>query len=299
MRFCDFLKKLYDHSPCSNQGQFVLEAFSALCGEENPASVNQESTSGYVEFRYSDCLPVGLCGEDGTFRKRLFGGNKKYQGLTDPIKAHIRANKNKNTFIAYCHSFVSEHELSRLCADFEVPDTTGRAIFFEALFDQFMEYSKSQDDDVAVVIQGAIMGMSEKQVGTTEAKNTIVLSLYPCDDYSVAGDNPVRHPDVDLYEKFEHTWVIHNSGQVVWEGRHLEITNQQEISIKAAPQQIEIPTLYPGEEARIAVTIDARHFERESVAIWQIKNHEGQLCFPNKNGLQLAVRVVYNFTETI
>jgi len=73
MRFCEFISELYKHFPCSNQGQFVLEIFSALCGETNPSGANQGSSSRTNDYKFSPLLPVGLGGFDSTYRKRLYG----------------------------------------------------------------------------------------------------------------------------------------------------------------------------------------------------------------------------------
>ena len=92
MRFCDFLNILHDNiSYTCSQSQFILELFSALCGEKNPCKAN-------IKHPFSPALPEGLGNDDPKHRNKLYGKSADYKGLTHTVKEHIRANRNKKTF---------------------------------------------------------------------------------------------------------------------------------------------------------------------------------------------------------
>lgn len=290
MRFCEFIRTLYKHFPCSNQGQFVLEVFSALCGETNPAGSNQESG----DFRCSAFLPIGLTGYDPTYRKRLYGGSKKYNGLSSPIKAHIQGNKNKETFVAYCDFAISADAFLKLCDDFEIPSLSDRAVVFEALYEQFIEFAISQNDDVNFVIPRII---GKLQSNPPEIPVTIIPEdispIHPGDDILLLDESPKGCHQVTFYEKFTHQWTIKNTGTVTWIDRFLECTNQSETRIRALDIRVPVPKVAPGDEACLTIPMDARGFEGTFESIWEMKDNTGRLCFPDKNkALKLVATVV-------
>jgi hypothetical protein len=282
MRFCDFLKKLYERFPCSSQDRFVLEVFSALCGETEPIKSNNDNAY------HSDTLPDGLTGIDGTYRKRLFGGNKKYNGLSAPIKGHILEHKNVDTFIAYCAASVSETEFSALAADFGVSDVTDRFAVFYGLYCQFLEFSNSPNDDVLCVVSN---GIAEYKKGTTGVEVPQLSPLHPGDDFTIGGNpNPrVKH---GFYTKFSFAWSVTNIGLIIWNGRVLEPA--QISPLKTSTPKVDIPTLNPGEKVSLKVELDTRGDERGSPyeISWEIRDSNGRACFPNKEPLRLTVEVV-------
>jgi len=297
LRFCEFISKLYKHFPCSNQGQFVLEIFSALCGEINPAGANQESSNKTRVFKYSSFLPSGLIGEDATYRKRLYGGNKKYNGLSSPIKAYVQSKKNKDTFIAYCRSTISMDEFPKLCETFGILQTENRAIVFEGLYEQFLEFARSLNDNVAFVVPNVVRGLLSNPSGCqVNERLANSFPLYPGDDVLLVEEIPTECPTVGFYEKFEHTWRVKNSGTVTWNGRRFDCVNQATTKVKALTPSIDIPTVKPGEIISVTAKIDARGFEGTHESLWEMKDDSDRLCFPDKNKvLKSAVTVAYSF----
>ena len=157
MRFYDFIEPLLKKSSCSSQGQFVLEIFSALCGEPNPKAANHEAINSGEETKCSDFLPIGLANKgDATYRKRLFQGNrKKYEGLSAQIKADIlkkQTAKTKETFISYCKSTFSDTVTSDLCESLGISDKP-RDVLFLAIYEQFIEFAKAPDINVNSVME--------------------------------------------------------------------------------------------------------------------------------------------------
>jgi len=291
MRFCDFLNKLHDRFPCSNQGQFALEIFSALCGETNPVKVNRPN-----DFEFSSCLPSGLSGSDPTSRKRLYGNRTKYKGLTNPIKMHILANASKATFIAYCEAVISVEALKGLCDDFSVSADVGRTLVFEGLFEQFLEFVKSNDDSapdtfVADFVTERLMNPPEKPAEKEEA-DAAPAPLCAGDDFRLVRQNPSSPHKAAFYGTLTHHWVIKNSGAAVWDGRYMEFVNSMQTSLKMAATRIDITKTPPGGEVTITVNVEARHIAGIHEIVLDMKNSEGRLCFPDKRAkLRLPVTV--------
>jgi len=155
MRFCDFINILKESS-CLSQGQFILEIFSALCGEENPKIENHEAINSSGKTKCSSHLPIALSNEgDSSYRKRLFqGNNKKYEGLSAPIKADILKKQNKKTFLSYCELTFSDTVTNDLCKNLGISDKP-RDVLFLAIYNQFIEFAKSPHDDVICVMEKA------------------------------------------------------------------------------------------------------------------------------------------------
>ena len=290
MRFCDFLNKLYERFPCSNQGQYVLEIFSALCGETNPVNSNKPS-----DYAFSSHLPSGLSGNDQTSRKRLYGGTSRYKGLTNPVKKHIKNHANRETFVAYCEASVAVEDFSALCGDFGVSVDAGRNKVFDGIFEQFIEFAKATSDNtsdsfVADYVTELIMSPVNKAVEAKEAETTSA-PLCAGDDVRLLRQIPSQPHQAAFYEKLTHRWVLKNVGVAVWDGRYMEFINGEQTPLKTKAR-IEIEKTPPGGEVTITVEIEARHIEGIHDIIMDMKDSEGRLCFPDKRAeLHLSVTV--------
>ena len=153
MKFCEFIRALQPHYACNNQGVFVLRVFSALCGEKDPIGANDETHSS---TGYSDCLPSGLRGMEDSARKKLYGKSGKYDGLTTPIRDYIIIKNNPNTFLLYSDSAVGATEFTELCKKLAINALVERSTVFIAIFEQFLEFAKTQSDDVINIIETII-----------------------------------------------------------------------------------------------------------------------------------------------
>lgn len=168
MKFSDFINKLYPSYACKSQERFVLQIFSALCGESDPVDMsNREEVltddNGY-EFTLvgSSLLPRGLRGDDNTARKALYGG-KGYVGLSAPIREHILAKQNDDTkgaFVFYSKNSIGGKEFALLCEAFGLSTDIKRDVVYGAIYEQFLEFAKSKSDDVEDVIQASIDSFS-------------------------------------------------------------------------------------------------------------------------------------------
>lgn len=290
MQFCDFISRLKRHYACSSQGSFALNLFAALCGDSNPIVSNKQDG-------YSHCLPAGLSGNDTTYRKALFNSqNKKYRGLSSPIKAYVIQKSNKDTFIAYSETAVSSEGFKGLCDDFGVPLNTARALLLEAIFEQLLEFSKSgidstSDTFVADFITERLMNPHDEPL-ITEVANNAFNPIYSGDDFSLVRQVPSYPCKATFYDKLTHCWVVQNSGIAVWNERYMEFVNADQTPLKVVVTRIEIKKTPLTGEVAISVDIEARHSEGVHEIILDMRDRDGRVCFPDKRAeLHLLVAV--------
>ena len=152
MEFRNFINFLYSIYRRNNQAQFVLEIFAAICGESDPIGTSIQTNENRFNAIGSVHLPHALSNVDESYRKSLFGGTK-YCGLTKSIRQHILQYKNLQTFVAYSESILSEVQFLDMCSQIDVPIYFTRNILFEAVFEQFMEFAKNDNDFATNIMQ--------------------------------------------------------------------------------------------------------------------------------------------------
>ncbi|MCL2697580.1 MAG: hypothetical protein FWE74_05815 [Oscillospiraceae bacterium] len=138
----EFLAILHSGFSGLTQSDFMLEIFAALCGEENP-SIMDYTADDEENFnkKGSPKLPDGLRnGDDDGYRNQIYKADK----LTNPIRRHIRENKNYNTFEAYMDR-VSEAMFSIFCEGFKIPVTVEKTEMYRAIFEQFMLFANTNE----------------------------------------------------------------------------------------------------------------------------------------------------------
>ena len=160
MKFSEFLLQLKKRFPCKSKERFAMQILSALCGESEPIPTNSDSKSA---FKYSEKLPPGLTGMDGKARKDLY--NAEGNGLSSTVREHILAYKNKDTFLAYCKN-ISEREFHNLCKDFGFAIESNENLVFEAIFEQFLEFAKTPDDNANNIIEKRANGSTVEKTST-------------------------------------------------------------------------------------------------------------------------------------
>lgn len=272
MTFSSFAKKLKPSlSRVSSQGRFVGQIFHA---------------AGSTYFPEEPAY-----GED-SYQVKLFGGKKPFNST---LKSSFPIPINKDGLRIYLDSRIGMTSVKKLINDFGIPVNAeeNKDFLIEAIclqFENIVTDASDEVDDVVSQIYLALLAGNK-----VEPKQ---YPFYPGDDYIVLGNNPARCPDVGFYKEFTHTWTIKNSGAVNWSGRYLEIINQHEVKPIAKTPKVEIPITNPGNEATITVAFDSRGDERGlNETVWQIKDSNGQLCFPNKEGLRLLIKVYNDLDE--
>ena len=163
MRFYEFINILRDNSNEKSQERYLACVVSALCGETNPISNNKRHS-------LSSFLPKSLASiEDSSNRKKVFYENST--GFSKRTKQDIRISvdrkrmdgelTSRDTFIAYLEQSVLKGQFSSLCVAFDVPDSIDKFIVFEGIYEQFMEFVRSINDEADLIIPAIVSKLSE------------------------------------------------------------------------------------------------------------------------------------------
>jgi hypothetical protein len=172
-------------------------------------------------------------------------------------------------------------------------------VVFEGLYEQFIEFAISQNDDVSFVLPDVIDKLQNNPPKDPAKITPEDLSpFYPGDDLQLIGEHPAQNHEVTFYEEFDHQWTIKNTGTVTWVDRVFECTNQSKTRIKAMNVAVAVPETRPGDEVFLTVQFDARHFEGTFESIWEMKDKTGRLCFPDKNKALKVMATVINTPNT-
>jgi len=148
MEFGKFLIILYNNSAnnhSSNKSEYVLEIFSALCGEENPLNneyklpSNSDNSAEY-NLKGSSKMPNSLRNGDPSYRNRLYLKKE----LTNSIKTHIRKNANENTFITYLDKVITFEYFPKLCNDFNIYNILDKSIVYKAIYKYFLKFAQKE-----------------------------------------------------------------------------------------------------------------------------------------------------------
>lgn len=125
----------------------------------------------------------------------------------------------------------------------------------------------------------------------------------------------VTYPDnsvVTMGQVFEKVWEIKNLGKQVWQGRKLVCVDDflqvssnalddaaltmalpiQQRGLIPLQREIAIPTTQPGESVRLAVSFRAPEYPGGMISFWKMQDAQGELCFPELEGLSCLVKVV-------
>ncbi|EIJ43298.1 transcriptional regulator with sigma factor-related N-terminal domain [Beggiatoa alba B18LD] len=134
------------------------------------------------------------------------------------------------------------------------------------------------------------------------------LAKYPKDATGFIAD--VTYPDNSLVtagQTFEKIWEIRNLGGEIWKNRKLvccddfiTLTSHQTEIASPLPQrglqpqqrEIPIPLTHPNESVRLSVQFLAPPYPVTVISYWKMANAEGELCFPELEGLSCLVKVV-------
>ena len=118
------------------------------------------------------------------------------------------------------------------------------------------------------------------------------VARYPGDKIKVSFGREKRYR-VNCYDAFQHTWTIDNAGTVEWRGRRLFLTNSADIKLKVESIYLDVPTLRPGEQIKIATGIEARGKEDTAEYKWIMIDKDGNNCFPEDRSLYITVTVEF------
>jgi DNA-binding Xre family transcriptional regulator len=125
----------------------------------------------------------------------------------------------------------------------------------------------------------------------------------------------MTYPDnsmVTVGQVFEKVWEIKNLGKQVWQGRKLVCVDEflqvsrhgeeedelamrlpiQERGLITLVREVAIPTTQPNDNVRLAVSFRAPEYPGSMISFWKMQDAEGELCFPELEGVACLVKVV-------
>ena len=139
----------------------------------------------------------------------------------------------------------------------------------------------------------------ENQILKTTGSNKkkyISNSKYLNDGSSLIDETYPDNSEVAINQEFTKTWVLQNTGDVVWENRYLvnidEETKDDLGYLKPKLKKIPIPKVNVGETVEISVDLTAPKIEGTMRSTWKMFDDKGDFTFPNAQGIYCQVRVI-------
>jgi len=268
MDFSEYSKRLYPNlSGLHNQSHFVGSLFNA-------------AGSTFFPIR-------GAYGGDDNQRK-LFSGSRAFN---KKMKASFPTPIDNQGLTAFFNTHIGDKSFPKIMAAYGIPseEPQDKALLVAALCVQFQNIVTEARDDVDDIVALEYNRLLQAQ----GEESTPTFPLYPGDDVALVESTSAHHT-VEFYELFEHSWVIRNAGTVTWERRTLECVDAPCIRIRPTVKSAAIPKTKPGDTFSLKVQMDARGFEGVYESVWEMKDAEGRLCFPNKNKIMIITATVIN-----
>lgn len=279
-----YFERLYPHIRAElyypsrrNSGIFVMRCFCAAGSNHFPFTKGKRYTSGDVP------LP-----------RKLFDGSRT---MTPDIKASFRSF-DESGLAAFYKENIEDGKIRDVMLAFGIPPTTemNKDCLCRALSIQFRAFVESDNDEADDIVAMEYQKvLSEPQVEETEQYHPASV-LYPGDQiYFKSQYRPTYQ--VNIYEKFQHTWEFENVGTQVWRGRRLFFSNHDTVRPRAETNYIDIPDTPPHKGVKITVSMDARGFEGKSECKWIMVDSEDNDCFPNSNTFTFVVSTKFEYQK--
>ena len=220
-------------------------------------------------------------------QRKIYNGSFEF---TPDLKLTFR-NVDIEGLTAFFKKAVPDDRIRELMRDFGIPDDIAEdaGLFCKALayqFEAFVRSTTQAAEDVVLTKYQLLLKYGDDQTeGATAAR-------YPGDRMKVSFGREKRYR-VNCYDAFQHTWTIDNAGTVEWRGRRLFLTNSADIKLKIESIYLDVPTLRPGEQIKIATGIEARGKEDTAEYKWIMIDKDGNNCFPEDRSLYITVTVEF------
>lgn len=227
-------------------------------------------------------------GTDGYQRKVFNGTRALTQDMKDSFPKPIDIEELMNFF----QTRIGDKTLLEIMENFDIPknELQDKELLCRALCTQFQNIVSDAADEVDNIVPSEYIGLL--RASDIDAPNN--APYYFEDEFRVINESPEVKHTLSIYKDFEHQWTVKNTGKVTWENRYLECINQSDIRIKAKSKIIKIPTVKPGDEICLTAEFNSRGIEGDYDALWEMKDIDGNLCFPNKETrLRVVVTVSY------
>ncbi len=267
----NFLKELYKYlEKQENQGVFVINFLNAAGSQffTLPKLKSQRQTT-YLENERHYVKDRSLLPE----MKSSFPNPIDIEGLSDFLNSNLKPEKIRDCMSHFGVPASFDEDKSNLA---------------KALAIQFQIFIDSDNEDVYNVIPTEYEKIMS---GVSKSEETRYGALYNGDDCWVENEN--KSYDVYCYEKFTHTWVIHNSGSVMWQGRKLVFKNSNSVCPRSSCLEIAIPDVEPNGYIKIATDFNTRSIEGKFDCEWEMRDSQNELCFTFNSRFNVNINVTY------
>lgn len=279
-----YFERLYPHIRTAvyypsrkNSGIFVTLCFCAAGSNHFPFTKGKRYTS-----------------EDVPLQRKIYDGTRT---MTVDIKSSFHPF-NEDGLAAFYKENIETAKLRDVMVAFGIPPTSEMnedclcrtlAIQFRA----FIESDTDEADDIAAMEYWKLLEETKEE--TAEEYHPASV-LYPGDQvYLKSKFRPTYQ--VNIYEKFQHTWEFENTGTQVWRGRRLYFINHDAVRPRADANYIDIPDTPPYKGVKITVSVDARGFEGKSECKWIMVDNDDNDCFPNSNTFSFVINTKYEYQK--
>ena len=119
-----------------------------------------------------------------------------------------------------------------------------------------------------------------------EEINPVPQPLYQGDRVDVTEPPALQKHKPGFWAEFTHTWTLRNVGSIDWTSRTLVCTNPTDPRLRpVGTTQIAIPDSPPATARfiKISCTFRAQGYEGAASSHWEMRNQEGENCFPRES----------------
>ncbi len=279
-----YFERLYSHIGTKayypsrkNSGILVTRCFCAAGSNHFPFTKGKRYTSADVPLQRK------LYDGSRTMTPEIKASFNPFDvdGLAAFYKENIESDKIRNVMLAFGIPPTTQEQIDCLC----------RALSVQ--FKAFIDSSTDEADDIVAMEYQRLLAAPKDEDKESYHPTSV---LYPGDQiYFKSKYRPTYQ--VNIYEKFQHTWEFENVGTQVWCGRRLFFSNHDAVRPRAESVYIDIPDTPPHKGVKITVSMDARGFEGKSECKWIMVDSENNDCFPNSNTFIFVVSTKFEYQK--
>lgn len=271
-----YFKTIYPYmNEQRNQGVFVTNCFAAAGSHYFPVEDTRGLSSNMVESQ-----------------RMIYKGERS---ITSDMKRSFPAPFKLDEVSAFYVQYLKEHELRTIMSKFAIPPLIESNIdaLARALATQFQLIILSASEDVSDIVAMEYQRLLYNQPAEL---SHLQVPFYCGDSAYVVEFKPRRQYYKKCYdEKFEHTWLIRNSGSVTWQNRRLVYVRAAKEGPLPERDTIDIPETAPNAEVKLTMHFDTFGIEGSFDSKWEMRDSEDNNCFPNDKRLfTLIINVIFN-----
>ena len=247
--------------------------FSDFCALTKPQYFGYNNQAQYLNRLFAAAGIRRHYSDD--YLKSVFNGTKPF---SSNMKRYFPHPVNEDDIKSFYEKNLRSEFMNPLADAFGIPSSEEREASYlcyglAAQVGAFIS-DRDQTDFSNIVPEKYLEGKIEKE----SRKYQIKGRLYEGDDVWVE-DYHKRH-DAVIYENFQHSWVIHNQGSVLWYKRRLICVNPEATGRRTKIHEFKISDLKPGEYTKITTEFNARGQEGRFISKWDMVDENGDNCFP-------------------